>query len=110
MKHTTNYNLDLYEPNDLANLMDGHNDSMEKLDVAVKAVSDYVGTYGTDIEKNTKAIAEETSRATAAENALNTTVASAVSAVNAETTRATAAEKINADGIAANTTAIANET
>lgn len=109
MKHTTNYNLDLYEPNDLANLMDGHNDSMEKLDVAMKTVSDYVGTYGTGIEKNTKAISEETSRATSAENALSTSVANAVSAVNAETTRATAAEKVNADGVAANSTAIANE-
>lgn len=32
MTYTKNYNLDLYEPGDNANLCDGHNHNMEKLD------------------------------------------------------------------------------
>lgn len=35
MKFTTNYNLNLYELDDNANLTDGYNNSMEKLDTLI---------------------------------------------------------------------------
>lgn len=94
MKATTNYNLPLYEPNDLANLSDGYNNAMDILDTSVKAVEDFVQTYDKAIEDNAAAITAETTRATAAEN-VN------ADAISAEASRATAAEKVNADAISA---------
>ena len=96
MKNTPNFNLPLYEPNDLANLTDGYNNAMSLIDTDMKAVTDHVDTYDTRITANADAIAAETTRATAAEK-VN------ADAIAAETTRATAAEKVNADAIAAET-------
>ena len=96
MKATTNYNIPLYEPNDLANLTDGYNNGMEIIDTSMKAVEDFVQTYDKAIEDNAAAIASESERATAAEK-VN------ADAIAAETNRATAAEKANADAIAAET-------
>ena len=97
MKNTPNFNLPLYEPNDLANLTDGYNNAMSLIDTDMKAVTDHVDTYDTRITTNADAIAAETTRATAAEK-VN------ADAIAAEVTRATAAEKVNADAIAAETT------
>ena len=115
MKATTNYNLPLYEPNDLANLSDGYNNAMDILDTSVKAVEDFVQTYDKAIEDNAAAIAAETSRATAAEKVNADAISAEVSrataaekvnadAISAEVSRATAAEKVNADNIAAEVT------
>ena len=71
MKKTSNYNLNLYEVNDLANLTDGYNNSMNTLDTTVKTVSN--------------SVAAETTRATKAESTLTTNL-------NTEVTRAKAAE------------------
>ena len=78
MKKTTNYSLSLYEVNDLANLTDGYNASMNKLDSTVKTVSNQATTNKTNI-------ATEVTRAKAAESTLTTNL-------NAEVTRAKAAE------------------
>ena len=71
MKKTSNYNLNLYEVNDLANLTDGYNNSMNTLDTTIKTVSN--------------SVAAETTRATKAESTLTTNL-------NTEITRAKAAE------------------
>ena len=89
MKKTSNYNLNLYEVNDLANLTDGYNNSMNTLDTTVKTVSN--------------SVAAETTRATKAESTLTTNLNSEITRakgaestlttnLNAEVTRAKAAE------------------
>nr|DAJ05998.1 MAG TPA: hypothetical protein [Bacteriophage sp.] len=40
MVNTTNYNLEKYEAGNAANLLDQYNNSMDKLDAAIKTVSD----------------------------------------------------------------------
>lgn len=40
MVNTTNYELEKYEPENSANLLDQYNASMDKIDAAVKSVSD----------------------------------------------------------------------
>lgn len=40
MVNTTNYSLEKYETGDAANLLDQYNNSMDKLDAAIKTVSD----------------------------------------------------------------------
>lgn len=40
MANTTNYELEKYEPENSANLLDQYNASMDKIDVAIKGVSD----------------------------------------------------------------------
>ena len=40
MANTTNYTLEKYEAGDAANLLDQYNRSMEKIDAAIKSVSD----------------------------------------------------------------------
>lgn len=40
MVNTTNYQLEKYEPANSANLLDQYNASMDKIDVAIKGVSD----------------------------------------------------------------------
>lgn len=40
MKNTTNYELEKYEPGNSANLLDQYNASMDKIDTAIKSVSD----------------------------------------------------------------------
>ena len=35
MRYTTNYNFDLYDPEDNANLCDGYNHTVEKLDTVL---------------------------------------------------------------------------
>ena len=81
MKYTENYNLPLYEPNDLANLMDGYNESMNTLDDVMKTnidiVDDYTGTVAqnkADIAANKKILDAEIARATERENELNTLI------------------------------------
>ncbi len=78
MKKTTNYNLSLYEVNDLANLTDGYNASMTKIDSTLKTVSNQATTNKTNITA-------EVTRAKAAESTLTTNL-------NAEITRAKGAE------------------
>lgn len=56
MKNTPNFNLPLYEPNDLANLTDGYNNAMSLIDTDMKAVTDHVDTYDTRITANADAI------------------------------------------------------
>lgn len=51
MKVTKNYNLNLYEANDLPNLLDGYNGSIEKIDTALKAVDEYSQSEITDIHE-----------------------------------------------------------
>lgn len=40
MVNTTNYELEKYEPGNAANLLDQYNGSMDKIDAAIKSVSD----------------------------------------------------------------------
>lgn len=40
MTDTTNYKLEKYEPGNSANLLDQYNASMDKIDTAIKSVSD----------------------------------------------------------------------
>ena len=40
MVNTTNYGLEKYEAGDSANLLDQYNESMDKIDAAIKSVSD----------------------------------------------------------------------
>lgn len=40
MVNTTNYELEKYEPENSANLLDQYNASMDKIDAAIKGVSD----------------------------------------------------------------------
>lgn len=40
MVNTTNYALEKYEPGNSANLLDQYNGSMDKIDAAIKSVSD----------------------------------------------------------------------
>lgn len=40
MVNTTNYALEKYEPENSANLLDQYNGSMDKIDAAIKSVSD----------------------------------------------------------------------
>lgn len=40
MANTTNYNLEKYEAGNAANLLDQYNNSMDKLDAAIKTISD----------------------------------------------------------------------
>ena len=40
MSTTTNYELEKYEAGNAANLLDQYNESMDKIDTAIKAVSD----------------------------------------------------------------------
>lgn len=93
MKQTENYNLPLYEPNDLADLTDGYNNAMELIDTDLKAVTGGVEAYDARITANATAIETETARATEAEN-------TNASSINAEIERAKAAEQKNSDAIA----------
>lgn len=44
MTYTTNYNLDLYEPEDNANLCDGFNHNMQKLDSIIFQLNSMLAT------------------------------------------------------------------
>ena len=47
MVNTTNYGLEKYEAGNSANLLDQYNESMDKIDEAIKSVSDNLSTrYG----------------------------------------------------------------
>lgn len=88
MKYTENYNLPLYEPNDLANLMDGYNESMNTLDDVMKTnidiVDDYTGTVvqnKADIESNKKILDAEIARATERESEIEKENADSISAL-----------------------------
>ena len=85
MKYTENYNLPLYEPNDLANLMDGYNESMNTLDDVMKTnidiVDDYTGTVvqnKADIAANKKILDAEIARASERESELNINLANKI--------------------------------
>lgn len=56
MKYTENYNLPLYEPNDLANLMDGYNESMNTLDSDLKSFADFEQAQDKQIEDLTTSV------------------------------------------------------
>lgn len=49
MKYTTNYNLNLYELEDVANLADGYNNSMERIDTLIYQLSSMLTTANTAI-------------------------------------------------------------
>lgn len=107
--YTSNYKLDLYTDTDKPNLRDQYNGAMNKIDsqfttvsnnivVAIEAANqakDKADANATAISDNATAIANEVTRAKAAEQANAT-------AISDEVTRAKAAEQANA-------TAIANE-
>ena len=78
MKATANYNLSLYEVNDMANLADGYNDSMTKIDAAMNAYSEKADGFGVLVEK-------ETARATATENAITEKVDALSTKLDTET-------------------------
>ncbi len=61
MKATTNYNLPTYEATDIANLTDGYNSAMTKIDTTLKT--------------NANNISSETTRAKAAETTLTNALA-----------------------------------
>ena len=44
MKFTDNYNLDLYEVDDVASLVDGYNHTVSKLDVLLYQLQAMIGT------------------------------------------------------------------
>lgn len=44
MKYTDNYNLDLYEVEDVASLVDGYNHTISKLDVLLYQLQSMIGT------------------------------------------------------------------
>ena len=83
MKYTENYNLPLYEPNDLANLMDGYNESMNTLDDVMKTNIDVVDDYTdtvvqnkADIAADKKILDDEIARATKRESEIETSATS----------------------------------
>lgn len=49
MKYTTNYNLNLYELEDNANLADGYNNSMERIDTLIYQLTSMLTTANTAI-------------------------------------------------------------
>lgn len=53
MVNTTNYELEKYEPENSANLLDQYNASMDKIDTAIKSVSDKadLALNNTDLSK-----------------------------------------------------------
>ena len=105
--YTPNYKLDLYTDTDKPNLRDQYNGAMNKIDsqfatvsnnivVAIEAANqakDKANANATAISDNAKEIANEVTRAKAAEQDNATAIAN-------EVTRAKAAEKTNADAIA----------
>lgn len=118
MKQTEHYNLDLYEPNDLANLTDGYNNSMQILDTGMQALKDLTESYDERIttadttannalslaQTNEKDIATlDSEMAGTAESGLKTLIETKSKvnsdAIEAEFSRASAAEKANADAI-----------
>lgn len=44
MRYTTNYNLDLYDIEDVANLADGYNHTVEKIDSLLYQLQSMIGT------------------------------------------------------------------
>lgn len=50
MKYTVNYHLDLYEPTDNANLLDGYNHSMQLIDAALQQFSALIAVQGNAIK------------------------------------------------------------
>lgn len=56
MKSTENYNLSLYEANDTPNLLDGYNNSMNKIDKALQVTNNTVDTAAEQTSKNSSAI------------------------------------------------------
>lgn len=50
MKYTDNYHLDLYEPTDNANLLDGYNHSMQLIDSALQQFSALIEVQGNAIK------------------------------------------------------------
>lgn len=63
MKKTANYNLPIYEANDLPNLLDGYNSAMDLIDSDLKAVSDFVQSQDKQIVDLSSALNSEVSRA-----------------------------------------------
>lgn len=117
MKQTEHYNLDLYEPNDLANLTDGYNNSMQILDTGMQALKDLTESYDERIttadttannalslaQTNEKDIATlDSEMAGTADSGLKTLITTNADSIAAETARAEAAELVNKNSIEAN--------
>ena len=64
MTYTKNYNLDLYEPEDLANFCDGFNHNMEKLDSLLYQIQSMVTTANNAISTINTQIASLETRVT----------------------------------------------
>ena len=112
---------DTYDAPILETIENGANSAINESLAEGGAISDAIATE-TDrataaeealddkIAANTDAISNETDRATAAENALSDRITANADAIATETDRATAAEEALDNKIAANTDAISNET
>lgn len=100
MKKTTNYNLPLYEANDLPNLLDGYNGAMELIDKDIKDVSDLEQAQDKQIEVVSNDLAAEVSRAKGAESNIS-------KSLDAEIARATERESTIEADVAVNTKNIA---
>lgn len=50
MKYTTNYNLNLYELGDNANLADGYNNSMERIDTQLFQIASQLSQLNTSFQ------------------------------------------------------------
>lgn len=115
MNKTTNYDLSLYEANDLPNLLDGYNNSMDIIDENMRRIDDAAtkasadSTNGlTDIAQLKKDVSAETTRAKAAEEEILHITTDQETLINNEVTRAKAAEATNAAAIETNAKALAN--
>lgn len=102
-EYTKNYNLDLYTDNDKPNLRDQYNSAIREIDEQLHAnataIADETTRAKAAEQVNATAISDETTRAKEAEQTNATAIAD-------ETTRATKAEQVNATAISNNATAI----
>ena len=70
MKYTTNYNLNLYEVTDNANLADGYNNSMERIDSLLYQFSSMLTSANVAIETLQTKVASLEERVTSVEGQL----------------------------------------
>lgn len=67
MKYTRNYNLNLYELEDNANLADGYNNSMERVDTLIYQLSSMLTTANVAVSTLQTKVASLEERVTALE-------------------------------------------
>lgn len=88
MQNTSNYQLPTYEATDNANLLDGYNEAMDKIDAQMKANNDATVIAATAASNANQAATSAESKATAAQ----TSAASAKSAASSAESKASAAQ------------------